>query len=43
MYSVHGKNEQKDAILNKHVILVKKLAFQLKSKVPPSVELDDLV
>lgn len=43
MYSVHGKNEQKDAILNKHVILVKKLAFQLKAKLPPSVELDDLV
>jgi RNA polymerase sigma factor for flagellar operon FliA len=43
MYSVHGKKEQKDEILNKHVILVKKLAFQLKAKLPPSVELDDLV
>ena len=43
MYSVHGKKEQKDEILNKHVILVKKLAFQLKAKLPPSVELDDLI
>lgn len=43
MYTVHGKKDQKDEMLNKHANLVKKLAFQLKAKLPPSVELDDLV
>lgn len=43
MYTVHGKKDQKDELLNKHAVLVKKLAYQLKAKLPPSVELDDLV
>lgn len=43
MYTAHGKKDQKDELLNKHAVLVKKLAYQLKAKLPPSVELDDLV
>lgn len=43
MYSANGKKDQKDELLNKHAILVKKLAYQLKAKLPPSVELDDLI
>ena len=43
MYTIHGKTDQKDALLNEHAILVKKLAYQLKAKLPPCVELDDLI
>ncbi|HSH71428.1 MAG TPA: RNA polymerase sigma factor FliA [Methylophilaceae bacterium] len=43
MYTAHGKSDQKDELLSKHAVLVKKLAYQLKAKLPPSVELDDLV
>lgn len=43
MYTASGKNNQKDQLLNQHAVLVKKLAFQLKAKLPPSVELDDLI
>jgi RNA polymerase sigma factor for flagellar operon FliA len=43
MYSATGKSNQKDELLNKHAVLVKKLAYQLKAKLPPSVELDDLI
>ena len=43
MYTVIGKKDQKDELLNQHAVLVKKLAYQLKAKLPPSVELDDLV
>lgn len=43
MYSANGKKDQKDELLSKHAILVKKLAYQLKAKLPPSVELDDLI
>jgi len=43
MYSANGKKDQKDELLNKHAVLVKKLAYQLKAKLPPSVELDDLI
>lgn len=43
MYSMHDKNNRKDEMLNKHAVLVKKLAYQLKAKLPPSVELDDLI
>lgn len=43
MYTVHGKKDQKDELLHKHAVLVKKLAYQLKAKLPPSVELDDLI
>ncbi len=43
MYTIHGKKDQKDEMLSKHATLVKKLAYQLKAKLPPSVELDDLI
>ncbi len=43
MYTIHGKKDQKDEMLNEHATLVKKLAYQLKAKLPPSVELDDLI
>ncbi|MGB7816601.1 MAG: RNA polymerase sigma factor FliA [Methylotenera sp.] len=43
MYTIHGKKDQKDGMLSQHATLVKKLAYQLKAKLPPSVELDDLI
>lgn len=43
MYTINGKIDQKDRLLNQHANLVKKLAYQLKAKLPPSVELDDLI
>lgn len=43
MYTVTGKTDNKDALLDQHSSLVKKLAYQLKAKLPPSVELDDLI
>lgn len=43
MYTVNGKNDHKEQMLKAHVSLVRKLAYQLKAKLPPSVELDDLV
>ena len=43
MYTATGKPNQKDSLLHQHATLVKKLAYQLKAKLPPSVELDDLV
>lgn len=43
MYTATGKPNQKDGLLHQHATLVKKLAYQLKAKLPPSVELDDLV
>jgi RNA polymerase sigma factor FliA len=43
MYTVTGKQDQKCEMLAKHSTMVKKLAYQLKAKLPPSVELDDLI
>ncbi|MES2554027.1 MAG: sigma factor, partial [Pseudomonadota bacterium] len=43
MYTAQGKTNKKDELLAMHATLVKKLAYQLKAKLPPSVELDDLV
>ncbi|HNV87934.1 MAG TPA: RNA polymerase sigma factor FliA [Methylotenera sp.] len=43
MYTVHGKKDQHEEMLNQHASLVKKLAYQLKAKLPPSVEMDDLI
>jgi RNA polymerase sigma factor FliA len=43
MYTMTGKTDNKNALLDQHTDLVKKLAYQLKSKLPPSVELDDLI
>jgi RNA polymerase sigma factor for flagellar operon FliA len=42
MYTVTGKVE-KDEILSRHAPLVTRLAHQLKAKLPPSVEVDDLI
>lgn len=48
MYTATGKTSQKDPVskeqmISTHASLVKKLANQLKAKLPPSVELDDLI
>jgi RNA polymerase sigma factor for flagellar operon FliA len=42
MYTAHGKTE-KNELLKQHAPLVKKLAHQMKAKLPPSVEVDDLI
>lgn len=42
MYTAKGKTE-KDHLLEMHAPLVKKLAHHMKAKLPPSVEVDDLV
>jgi RNA polymerase sigma factor for flagellar operon FliA len=42
MYTVKGK-AHKDHLLTEHMPLVKKLAHHMKAKLPPSVEVDDLI
>jgi RNA polymerase sigma factor for flagellar operon FliA len=42
MYNDKGKADR-DQLLSQHAQLVKKLAHQLKAKLPPSVEVDDLI
>jgi RNA polymerase sigma factor FliA len=42
MYTVKGKSD-KDHLLEQHAPLVKKLAHHMKAKLPPNVEVDDLV
>ncbi|HTN67064.1 MAG TPA: RNA polymerase sigma factor FliA [Burkholderiaceae bacterium] len=42
MYNANGKTDR-DNLLAQHAPLVKKLAFQMKARLPPSVEVDDLV
>jgi RNA polymerase sigma factor for flagellar operon FliA len=42
MYTVKGKAD-KNHLLTEHMPLVKRLAHQMKAKLPPSVEVDDLV
>lgn len=42
MYTVSGKSD-KNQLLEEHASLVKKLAHQMKAKLPPSVEVDDLI
>lgn len=42
MYTASGKSD-KSYLLREHVPLVKRLAYQLKARLPPSVEVDDLV
>jgi RNA polymerase sigma factor FliA len=42
MYTVKGK-AHKDQLLTVHIPLVKRLAHHMKAKLPPSVEVDDLV
>src|SRR5476649_125701 len=42
MYTVKGKSN-KDYLLTEHIPLVKRLAHHMKAKLPPSVEVDDLI
>lgn len=42
MYNVSGKTD-KNALLTQHTPLVKRLAHQMMAKLPPSVEVDDLI
>ncbi|MBC7502943.1 MAG: RNA polymerase sigma factor FliA [Herminiimonas sp.] len=42
MYTAAGKSD-KNHLLTEHAPLVKKLAHQMKAKLPPSVEVDDLI
>lgn len=42
MYTAHGKSD-KNHLLAEHAPLVKRLAHQMKAKLPPSVEVDDLI
>src|SRR5450830_106140 len=42
MYTVKGKMN-KDSLLTEHMPLVKRLAHHMKAKLPPSVEVDDLI
>jgi RNA polymerase sigma factor for flagellar operon FliA len=42
MYNALGKTD-KNHLLSTHAPLVKRLAYQLKAKLPPSVEVDDLI
>ena len=42
MYTVSGKSD-KTHLLETHAPLVKRLAHQMKAKLPPSVEVDDLI
>ena len=42
MYTAHGKSD-KNHLLQEHAPLVKRLAHQMKAKLPHSVEVDDLV
>ena len=42
MYTVSGKPD-KNHLLAEHAPLVKRLAHQMKAKLPPSVEVDDLI
>ena len=42
MYTVKGKTDKND-LLTEHMPLVKRLAHHMKAKLPPSVEVDDLI
>ena len=42
MYTVKGKADKND-LLTEHMPLVKRLAHHMKAKLPPSVEVDDLI
>ena len=42
MYTVKGKAD-KNSLLTEHMPLVKRLAHHMKAKLPPSVEVDDLI
>ncbi len=42
MYTANGKSDT-EQLLKQHATLVKRLAFHLKARLPPSVEVDDLI
>jgi RNA polymerase sigma factor for flagellar operon FliA len=42
MYNIQGKSD-KDQLLSRHAPMVKKLAHLMKARLPPSVEVDDLI
>jgi RNA polymerase sigma factor for flagellar operon FliA len=42
MYTISGKTNKQD-LLAQHAVLVKRLAHQMRAKLPPSVEVDDLI
>lgn len=42
MYNVHGKSNR-NHLISEHAPLVKKLAHLMKAKLPPSVDVDDLI
>ena len=42
MYTAYGKSD-KEHLLKQHASLVKRLAYHLKARLPPSVEVDDLI
>ena len=42
MYDAKGRADR-DIVFKEHMHLVKKLAHQLKAKLPPNVEVDDLI
>lgn len=42
MYTAYGKSD-KEHLLKQHASLVKRLAYHLKARLPPSVEADDLI
>jgi RNA polymerase sigma factor for flagellar operon FliA len=43
MYTATGKKDVKSEMLAQHATMVKRMAYQLKAKLPASVELDDLI
>jgi RNA polymerase sigma factor for flagellar operon FliA len=43
MYTAKGKKTDKELLLTQHMPLVKRLAHHMKAKLPPSVEVDDLI
>ena len=43
MYKADGKTDQREALVNQYADLVKKMAYQIKAKLPASVEADDLI
>lgn len=43
MYKADGKTDQREALVLQYADLVKKMAYQIKAKLPASVEVDDLI
>ena len=43
MYKADGKTDQKEILVHQYADLVKKMAYQIKAKLPASVEVDDLI